>query len=129
MAGKNDDHSECEGIRQYKQTAREIVDIRKAISDICANSKVNKNSLKHITDAFKELATANSLTHYKLFARTETAAIEHGKLETSYKEHAKHTDGDAVKGRHKNTMLVSYFAIAISIGTMVVLAIQAGVFK
>ncbi len=129
MSGNNQDHPECEGIRQYKQTAREIVDIRKAIGDICANSKVNKISLKHLTDSFKELATANSLTHYKLFARTETAAIEHGKLETAYNEHVKYTSDDAVKGRHKNTMLVSYFAIAISIGTMVVLAIQAGVFK
>ncbi len=129
MTPSNENHSECEGIRQYKQTAREIVDIKKLINDMCANGKVNRANLKNLSEAFKELATANSLTHYKLFARTEELGIKNGKLETAHGEHIKHTDNDAVSSRHKSTMLVSYFAIAISVGTMVVLAIQAGVFK
>ncbi len=123
------ENEECEGIRQGRETDKEIKAIRDLISDICTNSEVNKLNLEHMTISYKELATANSLTHYKLFSRTEKLLIAQGKLETSHNDHVKH-EGINIKNKHNRyTLLVAVLAIGVSLTTAIVLAIQAGVFK
>jgi hypothetical protein len=126
----NEKPEECEGIRQARATDKEIKAILKEISAMSGDNKVNANSLTHLAESFKELATANSLTHYKLFSRTENLSIGLKGIETKHGEHVKHGGLIMATGRYKHVILVSWAAIGISLAATIVFGlIQAGVFK
>ena len=128
MSEKKDNDTECEGIRQYKETAKEVKEIRDLIFKLSGNSGKNQTNLENLTESFKELAKSNSLTHYKLFARTENLKISIAKVETSHVEHVKTEDKEDSNDKHKVTLLLSCVAIGVSVVTVVVLAKQAGLF-
>lgn len=121
---------ECEGVRQARKTDKEIKEILKQFSEMNAENKVNANSLAHLAESFKELATANSLTHYKLFGRTETLRVNFGKIETKHNEHIKHGTQEGTIKRHRHVILVSWAAIGITVTATIVFGlIEAGVFN
>jgi hypothetical protein len=130
MSDKDNETSEpCEGIRQARETDKEIKAIFKEISTVCTNNKVVAANLTHLAESFKELATANSLTHYKLFSRTENLKVSFKGLETKHDEHIKHGGLVMATGRYKHVILVSWAAIGISLTATIVFGlIQAGVF-
>lgn len=128
--GKEETAEPCEGIRQARETDKEIKEILKQISDMNADNKVNAANLEHMTGAYKELATANSLTHYKLFSRTESLKVKMATLKTSYGEHIKHGTAEGTNKRHRHVVFVSWCAIGISLTATIVFGlIQAGVFN
>lgn len=129
MGDKNENEKSepCEGIRQSRETDKEIKEMLKLMSKVCTNNEVNANSLAHLAESFKELATANSLTHYKLFSRTENLKVNFKGLETKHDEHVKHGSSEATNKHNRYTLLVSILAIGLSIATVVALLIQAGV--
>lgn len=128
--GQSDKDTECEGVRQARATDKEIKEILKQISDMNTDNKVNAANLTHMTESFKELATANSLTHYKLFARTESLKVSFKGLETRHDEHIKHGTAEGTNRQHRHVVLVSWVAIGISLTATVVFGlIQAGVFN
>ncbi len=87
---------ECEGIKQYKATSKEVSEIRQLIFTMSINSASNKTNLKNITVAFRELAATNRQTHIELFTRTENLKVDLAKISTSHNEHVKHDDQDDV---------------------------------
>jgi len=111
--------------RGQRETDVEIKEIRQLISDLYGGSKVNEDNLENISNAYKELANANSATHFTLFAKTENLSINLKELETRHTEHIKHGNRDSTEKRHRYTMFVSWVAIVISIATVGVLIIQA----
>lgn len=128
MTPKKEPEVECEGIKQYKKTNEEIIEVKKMIDGLCINSELNKSNLKTMSKSIETLATTNSLTHYKLFGRTEKNNLANARLETRFGEHEKHGTVAKDDKKHKSVMLVSYVAIFISVLTMIVLAKQAGYF-
>lgn len=120
-----DKEKECSRHRGERETDREIKKIRELISDLATNSEVNKANLEHTSESYKELATANSLTHYKLFARTEALGVSLKELETKHGEHVKHGTQATTAKHNRYTMLVSWVAIGISLATTGVLVVQA----
>ena len=130
MDGKNEDKNSepCEGVRQARETDKEIKEILKLISTVCADNKVNAANLTNLTVVYKELAKANSLTHYKLFSRTENLKINLKGIETKHSEHVKHGGLVLATGRYRHIILVSWAAIGISLTATIILGlIQAGV--
>jgi hypothetical protein len=123
-----DKKEECEGIRQYKETAREVKEIRDVLATLNTNSGINKANLENLTDAFKTLAESNRLTHYKLFARTENLKVNMATVQTSFDEHIKSNDKEDSVNKHRASFLVSCIAIGISVVTVIILAKQAGLF-
>lgn len=127
--GKNED-TECEGMRQARETDKEIKEILKQISDMNTDNKLNAANLEHMTGAYKELATANSLTHYKLFSRTENLKVGLNGLTIRHDEHIKHGTAEGTNRQHRHVVLVSWVAIGISLTATIVFGlIQAGVFN
>ncbi len=124
--GKQDE--ECEGIKQYRETAKEIKAIHKLISDMHTGFEVNKANLGHLSTSFKNLSKSNSLTHFKLFTRTENLKIDLGKMETSHGEHVKHGKQDNTNKQHRGVVLISCVAVGVSLITLLILAKQAGMF-
>ncbi|MEE9356226.1 MAG: hypothetical protein V3U75_11605 [Methylococcaceae bacterium] len=130
MSDSKEPGEECEGMRQARETDKEIKEILKQISAMNTDNSVNAANLTHITGAYKELATANSLTHYKLFSRTEKLKVSMGKLETRHSEHIKHGTAEGNNRQHRHVVLVSWVAIGISLTATIVFGlIQAGVFN
>ncbi len=117
-----------EGCIQHKYTIKEIKEIKALITNLLDDTTTNKANLITLTVSFKELATANSLTHYKLFARTEKLKIGQARTETLHQEHIKSDDKSDSNKKHKTNTLISWCAIGISILTVILLAKQAGIF-
>jgi hypothetical protein len=128
MSGKNDHEPECEGIKQYRETSKEIKEIKDLMATMTTGNEVNKANLTNLSASFKELAKSNSLTHYKLFARTEKLRVAQGKTETAHEEHVKHGTQNNTNKQHRSTVLIAWVAIGVSLVTAAVLAKQAGLF-
>ncbi len=132
MGDENEDYSvkrDGEGCIQHRYTIKEIKEIKSMISDIVNNTTTNKANLSSLTESVKTLAESNSLTHYKLFARTEKLKVGMARIESTHKEYIRNDDKQDSNSKHKSIVLVSWFAIGISIVTAIVLAIQAGIFS
>lgn len=119
---------ECQGMKQYAETAKEVKEIRGFILTITENSVINKNNLDHMAVTLKELAISNNLTHYKLFARTENLKVSLAKLETAHHSHVENEKTHSSNKKHNSLYLVSWIAVGISIVTVLVVAKQAGLF-
>jgi hypothetical protein len=129
------DQYECQGIQKLLATdaaIKEIKDMAKGLRDmigvLTADSTRNKVNLENLTASFKDLAESNSLTHYNLFAKTENLRVGHTKTETVLKEHIGHGNKSDDNKRHRSVFIVSCIAIGISLLTVIILAIQAGMF-
>jgi hypothetical protein len=130
MSDKDENAEPCEGIQQARATDKEIKAIHKLIAIMNTANSVNAANLTHMAESFKELATANSLTHYKLFSRTENLKVNFKGLETKHDEHVKHGGVIMATGRYKHVILVSWAAIGISLTATIIFGlIQAGVFN
>jgi hypothetical protein len=119
---------ECQGMVQYKETAKEVKEIRGFILTITENSVINKNNLDHMAATLKELAISNNLTHYKLFARTEKNAIGVAKVETSHKSHIENEKTHSSNKKHSTTTIISLIAVGVSLIAVAIMAKQAGLF-
>lgn len=127
MGGENK-KEECEGIKMQRRTDKDIKQIRELISEVATNSTVNKTSLEFMSTSLKNLASANSLTHFKLFARTEKLRISVARVETLQGEREKHDTKDDTNKKHRHIFIVSIIAIVLSIITLIVLAKNANLF-
>lgn len=125
---KDENDKECEGIRQGRETDKEIKAMLKIMATMNTANEVNAANLSNMSESLKELATANSLTHYKLFSRTENLKVNLGKLDTKHNEHVKHGGLVVATGRYRHVILVSWAAIGISLTATIVFGlIQAGI--
>lgn len=118
------DGNECEGIVAMRKTDKDIGVIKTSLADITTDSAVNKKALELIAKSFETMAEANSLTHYKLFARTEKNGNKLTKLETELNEHKKHNNADEVGRKHRAGFAVSVVALSVSILTFLAILVR-----
>ncbi len=111
-----------------KDTLKELKEVRGMITDLAETSIVNKTNLENMTNSYKVLATDNSLTHYKLFSRTEKLKVSVAKVEVVIEDHQKHGDDQQKSQQHRGVYLLSMVAIGVSIVTAIIMAVQAGLF-
>ncbi len=130
MADKNNDGAEeCEGTKMQRRTDRDIKEIRTLMTEVVSDSNVNKTSIEFMSKSYSELAKSNSLTHYKLFARTEDLNIKVAECKAAYKTNEKHGTKEDAKQHGRRVFFISCVAIILSVATVILLAIQAGIFN
>jgi len=116
----NDDGEYQEVRRLARATDKEIKEIKNLIQSLSTDSVVNKSNLSHISKSYDQLVKDNTLTHYKLFARTEEIKLELSRLKALHDEHVKHEQHIVNSTRHRAGLVASWSAVGLSLLAIII---------